>query len=56
MDMVLFREVDIQKNVKVGCGHLEVFTRTIGPEKLRFTGKLHMYHSGLLNSWPPGVG
>jgi hypothetical protein len=31
---------DNYKNVKMGWGHLKIFSRTTGAEKLRFIGKL----------------
>jgi hypothetical protein len=31
---------DNHKNVKLGWGHLKVFSRTKGPEKVKFTRKL----------------
>jgi hypothetical protein len=34
---VLFKGEIITKNVKMGCGHLKIFLRTMKPEKQKFT-------------------
>jgi hypothetical protein len=36
----LLQRGDNHKNVKIGLGHLKIFSRTTGPEKLKFIWKL----------------